>query len=64
VVKLRLVLIAALVAFDFAVALLATLSLVTPQVAVALLLTNPLALILERHLRARRPPAPFSVRRD
>jgi hypothetical protein len=52
--KIRLALIGALALFDLAVAVLTSLSLISPQAAVGLLLTNPLAVIVDHQLRARR----------
>jgi hypothetical protein len=53
----RLLVVAALVAFDLGLALLASLSLIAPATAVGLLLTNPLVLIVEHQLRVRRASA-------
>lgn len=55
--RVSLLVIAALVVFDLGVAVLASLGLITPQATVALLLTNPLALILNHQLRGRRMAA-------
>jgi hypothetical protein len=60
--KIRLGLIAALAVFDLAIAVLTSLSLLPPQIAVGLLLTNPLAVIVDHRLRARR--AAIGVRAD
>lgn len=53
----RLAMIAALVVFDVGIAALVSLGLIGPGLAVCLLLTNPLALLVEHRLRARRPQA-------
>lgn len=55
--RVGLVVIAALVVFDLAVAVAAALGALEPLVAVGLLLTNPLALILDRQIRNRRAAA-------
>lgn len=55
--RARLFVIAVLVLFDLGVALAASLSVIAPPVAVGLLLTNPLVLILEHQVRARRAAA-------
>lgn len=60
--KLRLSLIIALGLFDLAIAVLTSLGLTSPPLACALLLTNPLAVILDHRLRARR--ATIKVRAD
>ena len=61
--RAKLALIAVLVAFDVALALATTLNLVAPGLAVALLLTNPLALFVDHRLRARRAVAITRSRR-
>jgi hypothetical protein len=60
--KLRLSLIIALGLFDLAIAVLTSLGLTSPPLAVTLLLANPLAVILDHRLRARR--ATNNVRAD
>jgi hypothetical protein len=52
--RIRLTLIGALVLFDLVVAALTSLGLISPQAAIGLLLTNPLAVIVDHQLRARR----------
>ena len=52
--KIRLALIGALALFDLVVAVLTSLGLISPQAAVGLLLTNPLVVIIDHQLRARR----------
>lgn len=52
--KFSLVVVGALIAFDLVVAVLTTLSLITPPLAIGLLLTNPLALALDHQWRVRR----------
>jgi hypothetical protein len=52
--KVRLALIGALALFDLVVAVLTSLGPISPQAAVGLLLTNPLAVIVDHQLRARR----------
>ena len=52
--KIRPALIGALVLFDLVVAVLTSLGLISPQAAIGLLLTNPLVVIVDHQLRARR----------
>lgn len=66
--KIRLALVGVLALFDLFVAVLTSLGLISPQAAVGLLLTNPLVVIVDHQLRARRAamaarqlrPAPVS----
>jgi hypothetical protein len=60
--KLRLALIIALGLFDLAIAVLTSLGLISPQLAVGLLLANPLAVIVDHRLRMRR--ATIKLRAD
>lgn len=52
--RTSLALIAALVVFDLGVAVLVSLALLAPSAAAGLLLTNPIALVVEHQLRGRR----------
>lgn len=55
--RARLALIAALVVFDVGVAALVSLNLIGPGLAACLLVTNPVAILVERWLRLRRAQA-------
>lgn len=55
--RARLAVIAALVAFDVGVAVLVALNLIGPRLAVCLLITNPVAVLIERWLHLRRAQA-------